>query len=74
MVRRHLKESYYGGLTIESVVDLFIDSCIVEIYSTDDNTVVFKGWSDEIDSDLLDAEIQSIDNVDKSHPIITFNI
>jgi len=35
---------------------------------------IFRGWSDDVDDDLANTEIDTINVVDKRSPILTFNI
>lgn len=47
-------------LIVKDIINLFErDSYIVEIYD-EDSELLYEGWSDDIDSDLLEAEVTKL--------------
>ena len=72
---RNLNERYWGKtITVGDVLDCLIDDCIITIYDTEEKREVYRGWSSEVDDDLANTDIASIDTVDKYSPILGFNI
>ena len=49
------------SIIVKDIIKLFGREIIrVEIYDDEDFELLYKGWSDDIDSDLLNAEIRQL--------------
>ena len=62
------------GITIDDIIYLFVDASFqkIDVYDLDAGEVIFSGYADEIDDEIADMEISSIDGVTKD--TICFNV
>lgn len=61
-------------MIVEDIIKLFgRDGYIVEIYD-EDFELLYEGWSDDIDSDLLNAEIRQLGGPSGSEALLAFYI
>ena len=61
-------------MIVEDIIKLFgRDGYIVEIYD-EDSELLYEGWSDDIDSDLLNAEIRQLGGPSGSEALLAFII
>lgn len=68
------KEDLRMGITIYDVLDLIVPSSlqVIEVYDLDQGESIFQGYANELEDEIANMEISSIDTVSKD--TICFNV